>query len=55
MFKNKSPEELQNDPKYQELVKERKFWSTQPVLETGKEILTQQGSLETKKPKELIG
>jgi hypothetical protein len=46
--------QMQEDEKFKELTKDRKFWNTQPVIEPNKEIAVHSGALITKKPKEQL-
>ena len=47
-FRNKTAEQIMNDPKYKELNKAHKFWDTQPVTKPTNLIIEQQGALEKK-------
>lgn len=47
-FRNKTAEQIMNDPKYKELNKAHKFWDTQPVTKPTNLTMEQQGALEKK-------
>ena len=48
-FKNKNPEQLINDHRFKEMMKNHKFWDTQPMAKPTTLLLEKTGAFETKK------